>query len=136
MLPMMKFGSGLRALTIAWVVALLPSTAIALPAPTAVVVDQFQVNRGGGPNPTIFNDSYSSNTPLVGGSGAFQQASVPFTGGLPANYFVRGMNPQTTANNGQATLTVQFGVVQFQPPPFISQIKEVGAVLQTGTDPL
>jgi len=133
MLPMIKFGFGLRVLTIAWVVALLSSTAIA--APTFVLVDEFQVNRAGGPTP-IFDDPFSSNTTLVGGSGAFQQASVPFTGGGVADYFVRGTIPQTIANNGQATLNVQFGIVQSQPQPFIGKIQEVGAILQTGTDPL
>ncbi len=131
MIPIIKFGSGLGALTIAWVVALLPSTAIA--TPTTVNIDEFSVLRGG--VPPIFDDSFASSSTLVGGSGAFQPASVTFSDGSTANYFVRGMIPQTTANNGQATLDTANGIVLSQPPPFISAVQITSAILQTGTNP-
>src|SRR5262250_2931755 len=105
--PMIKFGFGLGALTIAWVVALLPSTAIA--TPTTVHIDEFSVLRGGAP--PIFDDSFASGTTLAGGSGALQPASVTFSDGSTANYFVRGTIPQTLANNGQATLDTANGIV-------------------------
>jgi hypothetical protein len=69
----------------AWVVALLPSTAMA--TPTTVNVDEFLVNRGGA---AIFDDSFASSTPLVCGNGALQPASVTFSDGSSANYFVHG----------------------------------------------
>jgi hypothetical protein len=121
-----RSGSMLAALTIA--AAPLSSTAVA--APTRVNVDEFQVTLGG---TTVFDDSFASNTELVGGAGALQPASVTFAGGGTANYFVHGSIPQTTANGGQATLDTANGTLQSQPPPFISTISTVGAFLQTGT---
>jgi hypothetical protein len=127
MVPMIiRSGSMLAALTIA--AAPLSSTAVA--APTRVNVDEFQVTLGG---TTVFDDSFASNTELVGGAGALQPASVTFAGGGTANYFVHGSIPQTTANGGQATLDTANGTLQSQPPPFISTISTVGAFLQTGT---
>jgi len=128
--PVIKFGSGLRAPATVWVVALLSSTAMA--TPTTVNVDQFAVQLN---TPLIFNDSFNSNTSLVGGTGALQPASVTFSDGTTANYFVHGTIPQTTANNGQATLNTAAGIVVSQPPPFISAIQVTNAFLQTGTDP-
>ena len=126
--PVIKFGSGLRAPATVWVVALLSSTAMA--TPTTVNVDQFAVQLN---TPLIFNDSFNSNTSLVGGTGALQPASVTFSDGTTANYFVHGTIPQTTANNGQATLNTANGTIQSQPPPFLAKISTNGAFLQTGT---
>jgi hypothetical protein len=130
MLPVIKFGSRLGALAAVWVIALLSSTAMA--TPTTVTVDEFGVEL----NPTIiFDDSFNSNTSLVGNAGALQAASVPFLTAptTPSNYFVHGTIQQTTANNGQATLNTANGTIQSQPPPFIGTISTVGAFLQTGT---
>src|SRR5262249_15649614 len=74
-------------------------------------------------------------TPLVGGNGTLQPASVTFSDGSTANYFVHGTIPQTTANNGQATLNTANGIVESQPPPFFSSIQVTNAFLQTGTNP-
>jgi hypothetical protein len=83
---MIRFGSSLGALVAASMVALLSPTAMA--APTVVSVDEYQVIRGG---LTIFDDSFASNTALVGGAGAFQTASVPFSNpSATADYFVHG----------------------------------------------
>ena len=126
--PVIKFGSGLRAPATVWVVALLSSTAMA--TPTTVNVDEFAVDLNA---PVIFDDSFNSTTTLVGGTGALQTASVTFSDGTTANYFVHGTIPQTTANNGQATLNTANGTIQSQPPPFIGTISTVGAILPPGT---
>jgi hypothetical protein len=98
----------------------------------SVNADEFAVVRSG---PTIFDDSFASGTTLVGGNGTLLPASVTFSDGSTANYFVHGTIPQTTANNGQATLNTANGIVVSQPPPFISAIQITNAILQTGTNP-
>ena len=98
----------------------------------SVNADELEVIRNG---TTIFDDSFASGTPLVGGNGTLQPASVNFSDNTPANYFVHGTIPQTTANNGQATLNTANGIVVSQPPPFISTIQITNAFLQTGTNP-
>jgi hypothetical protein len=98
----------------------------------SVNADEFEVVRSG---TTIFDDSFASGTTLVGGNGTFLPASVTFSDGSTANYFVHGTIPQTTANNGQATLNTANGIAVSQPPPFISAIQITNAILQTGTNP-
>jgi hypothetical protein len=103
----------------------------------SVNADEFEVIRGTAttPSTTIFDDSFASGTTLVGGNGTQLPASVTFSDGTTANYFVHGTIPQTTANNGQATLNTANGIVVSQPPPFISAIQTTNAFLQTGTNP-
>jgi hypothetical protein len=125
MFPIIRFGSRLGALATVWVV--LSSTAMA--TPTTVNVDEFQVILN---QSVIFDDSFNSNTTLQN-SGPLQPASVTFSNGATADYFVHGTIPQTTANNGQATLNTANGIIQSQPPPFIGTISTNGAFLQTGT---
>ncbi|MGH7066384.1 MAG: PEP-CTERM sorting domain-containing protein [Acetobacteraceae bacterium] len=100
-------------------------------AATVVNADELSVIEGG---TGIFDDSFSSNATLVGGTGTIVPSGIDFTGTTTgANYFVRGSIPQSTANNGQATFNTANGVVLKQPAPFISSIQETSAFLQTGT---
>jgi len=97
---------------------------------TVVNVDEFSVMRNGG---ALFDDTFSANTTLSGGNGTILPSGVSFNGDGPANYFVGGTIPETTANNGQATLNTANGVLIPQPPPFIPFIQDTRAFLQTGT---
>jgi hypothetical protein len=99
-------------------------------------LDEFGVTRLG---TTIFDDSFGQVASLSGGSGTVVSSGVSFlappgaTG--PANYFVLGTIPETTANNGQALLNPTNGITIHQPDPFIPVIEIVSAALQTGTSP-
>jgi len=98
---------------------------------TAVNVDEFGVVRNG---TTLFDDSFSQNTTLVGGSGTVLPSGTNFSDGTPASYRVIGSIPETTANNGQAQLNTANGLLIHQPPPNIPVIQETAAVLSTGTN--
>jgi len=108
------------------IAATYPATATA----TSIYMDEFSVTRNGSP---IFDDSFNQNTTLNGGTGSSVPSGVNFTGGGPANYFVGGTIPETTANNGQALLSTANGVLVTQPDPFFPLISNVHATLQTGT---
>src|SRR5215467_9928820 len=97
---------------------------------TSIDMDEFSVTRNGSP---IFDDSFNQNTTLNGGTGSSVPSGVNFTGGGPANYFVGGAIPETTANNGQALLSTTNGVLVTQPDPLFPLISNVHATLQTGT---
>jgi ABC-type amino acid transport substrate-binding protein len=98
---------------------------------TAVNIDEFGVVRNG---TTLFDDSFSQNTTLVGGSGTVLPPGTNFSDGTPASYRVIGSIPETTANNGQAQLNTANGLLIHQPPPNIPVIQETAAVLSTGTN--
>jgi hypothetical protein len=93
-------------------------------AATAVNVDEFGVVRNG---TTLFDDSFSQNTTLVGGSGTVLPSGTNFSDGTPASYRVIGSIPETTANNGQAQLNTANGFM-------IGQTLETAASLSTGTN--
>jgi hypothetical protein len=99
-------------------------------AATIVNADEFRVTRSGS---ALFDDSFSANTTLVGGSGTSISSGVSFNADGTANYFVRGSIPETTANNGQAILNTANGIVVNQPPPFLSSIQQTSAFLESGT---
>jgi hypothetical protein len=100
-------------------------------AATVVNADEFSVTKSG---IAIFDDTFSSNTTLVGGNGTTVPSGVNFSGtSTGANYFVQGSIPQTTANNGQATFNAANGRVVSQPPPFLNSIQVTSAFLESGT---
>jgi hypothetical protein len=102
-----------------------------LPAAASVVnLDEFAVVRDG---ITIFDDSFNRNITL-NAAGAPVPSGMTFSDGTPANYFLQGSIPETTANNGQAQLNTANGLLVAQPPPFIPLIQQVTAALQTGTN--
>lgn len=103
-----------------------PGTAAA----TSTPMDEFSVTLSGSP---LFDDSFNQNTTLNGGTGSSVPSGVNFTGGGPANYFVHGTIPESTANNGQALLNTANGIRVSQPDPFFPVISEVNAFLETGT---
>jgi len=93
-------------------------------------VDEFSVTRNGAP---LFDDSFNSTTTLMPPNPV--ASGINFTpDGSPANYFVQGTIPQTTANNGQALLNPANGVTVTQPDPFFPVIQEVFGALQTGAN--
>ena len=82
-------------------------------AATVVNLDEFAVARNGA---TIFDDSFDRNITLNGGSGMSVPSGTTFSDGSPANYFVQGAIPETTANNGQAQWNTANGIMVGQPP--------------------
>ena len=68
-------------------------------AATIVNLDELDIGRSG---TTILDDSFDRNTTSTGGSGRVVPSGASFTDGTPANWFVQGSSPITTANNGQA----------------------------------
>jgi hypothetical protein len=103
-------------------------------AATVVNFDEFKVVRDG---TTIFDDSFNRNMTLNGGSGTSLPSGTTFSDGTPANYFVQGSIPLTTANNGQAQVNTANGILIAQPVPpnIIPLIQNTNFGLQTGTDP-
>jgi hypothetical protein len=99
-------------------------------AATLVNADELSVTRSGS---ALFDDPFSRNTTMIGGSGTTIPSGVNFSDGVAANYFVRGSIPESTANNGQATFDSANGIFVTQPPPFLSSIQETSAFLQSGT---
>jgi len=97
---------------------------------TSIHMDEFSVTLNGSP---LFDDSFNQNTTLNGGTGSTVASGVNFAGGSPANYFVHGIIPESTTNNGQALLNTANGIVVTQPDPFFPVISNVNAVLETGT---
>jgi hypothetical protein len=97
---------------------------------TEINMDEFSVTLNGSP---LFDDSFNQNITLNGGTGSTVASGVNFAGDGPANYFVQGMIPESTANNGQALLNTANGITVTQPDPFFPVIKEVHAFLETGT---
>ena len=97
---------------------------------TSIYMDEFSVTRNGSP---LFDDTFNQNTTLSGGTGSTVGSGVNFAGDGPANYFVHGTIPETTANSGQALLNTANGIVVTQPDPFFPVISEVNAFLETGT---
>ena len=96
---------------------------------TSIFMDEFSVIRNGSP---LFDDTFNQNVTLTGGTGSTVSSGVSFTGDGPANYFVGGTIPETTANNGQALLNTANGIVVTQPDPFFPLVSDVHAALQTG----
>jgi hypothetical protein len=99
-------------------------------AATSIFMDEFSVTRNGSP---LFDDSFNQNTTLNGGTGSTVASGSNFAGDGPANYFVLGTIPESTANNGQAHLDAANGIRVTQPDPFFPLISEVHAFLETGT---
>jgi hypothetical protein len=99
-------------------------------AATVVNVNEVAVVRDG---TTIFDDSFNRNATLNGGSGSIIPSGTTFTDGTPANYFVQGSIPLTTANNGQAQVSTANGVLIAQPPPNIPLLQQVNLGVITGT---
>lgn len=97
---------------------------------TSIYMDEFSVTRSGSP---LFDDSFNQNTTLNGGTGSTVASGVNFAGDGPASYFVHGMIPERTANNGQALLDTANGIRVSQPDPFFPVISIVNASLETGT---
>lgn len=115
-------------ITIALLLAVLVTQAYSLEAAATVVnLDEFAVARNGA---TIFDDSFDRNITLNGGSGMSVPSGTTFSDGSPANYFVQGAIPETTANNGQAQWNTANGIVVGQPPR-----EQTNASLQTGMNP-
>src|SRR5215469_2687884 len=109
------------------VVLLAQASPIDAAAAIVVNVDQWAVVRNG---VTILDDSFDRNMPLNGGSGASVSSGTIFSDGTPANYFVQGLLPLTTANNGQAQFNSANGILTGQPP-----VHQMNASIQTGTSP-
>lgn len=101
-------------------------------AATVVNADEVAVVRNG---TTILDDSFDRNITLNGGSGKVLSSGTTFSDGTPANYFVQGSIPETTANNGQAQWNTANGILIHQPPPNIPLIQNVNVGFLTGTDP-
>ena len=123
-------------LAVGLVLAALVTEAYSLDAVGSTVVnfDEFAVVRDG---TTIFDDSFDRNTTLDGGSGTSLPSGTTFSDSTPANYFVQGTIPLTTANNGQAQLNSANGnfIVQPVPPNLVPLIQNVNFSLQTGMNP-
>lgn len=122
---------GALAAAIALVVVAMQAYSIEAAA-TVVDVNEFAVMRSG---TTIFDDSFNRNATLNGGPGTMVPSGTTFSDDSAANYFVQGVIPETTANNGQAHLNTANGRLIAQPPPSLPLIREVAASLSTGTDP-
>ena len=74
---------------------------------TSIDMDEFSVTRNGSP---LFDDTFNQNTTLNGGTGSTVASGTNFSGDGPADYFVHGAIPETTANNGQALLNTANGI--------------------------
>ena len=99
-------------------------------AATSIYMDELGVTRNGS---SLFDDSFNQSITLNGGAGTVVPSGVDFTSGGPADYFVRGKIPETTASNGQALLDTKNGVLIKQPSPFFPLISDVEGVLESGT---
>jgi hypothetical protein len=122
-------------LAVGLVLAALATEGYSIDAAAFVVnFDEFAVVRDG---TTIFDDSFNRNMTLSGGPGTPLPSGTTFSDGTPANYFVQGTIPLTTANNGQAQLNTANGnfIVQPVPPNLVPLIQNVNFSLQTGMNP-
>jgi hypothetical protein len=122
-----------RRIAVALLSAALVTEAYSLDAAATVVnVDEIAVVKNG---TTILDDSFDRNTTLNGGSGTVIPSGATFSDGTPANYFLQGSLPITTANNGQAQFNTANGILIHQSPPSIPLIQNVNLGILTGTDP-